>query len=145
MKNAKAIFLFGSIFFSSLVAQAQFQKGKYKKQTLEERVEKYTAEITSYVSNVTDSQKVALFAINKAVTLKFDSIKNLELDPVDYRPAARSVFVYRDAAIKKVLNETQYDEYLMLQAEKKEAAFKRRSQQQGDSTQKRKPFMGNQE
>jgi hypothetical protein len=122
MKN---LLLLCVLCLSMLSATAQ---NKYKKQTLEERAIKFTKEITDYVSNISPEQNASLLAVNKSVTQQFDSLKALQLASEEYKPAARSIFKNRDAAIKVILNANQFDEFMMLQAEKREAAFKKKNE-----------------
>jgi hypothetical protein len=98
--------------------QAQNKKAKSK---LENRAQFFTKEITDYLTKIDSPQTKQLYDINLQVSIAFDSLKTLNLPSEEYRPAAASIYKNRDAAVKLVLNKFQYDEYLMLQAEKKQA------------------------
>jgi hypothetical protein len=112
-----------------VIAQAQ---GKRAKRTVADKAAYFTKEITDYVSNIDSNQYQQLLQINIAVTNSFDSVRNLGLEPIEARPAMKGIYANRDAAVKKVLNEQQYDEYMMLQAEKREEQRKKwQSKQQG--------------
>jgi hypothetical protein len=115
-----------ALFSISLNSQAQ---NTYKKRTADEKAIFFTKEITDYLGNASDEQTAQLVQINKTTTLAFDSLKALQLESNDYKPAARGIFVTRDEAIKKVLTPAQWDEYLMLQAEKRVIAKKKREAQ----------------
>ncbi len=123
MKKLLSLLLIIASTFSATTAQTT-----YKKKTLEERSAKFTKEITDYISNVTPEQNTALLEINKNVTMQFDSLKALQLESDEYKPAARNVFKTRDAAIKLVFDAKQFDEFLMLQAEKRDAAYKKKNE-----------------
>jgi hypothetical protein len=120
----KKLFILFALCINILSVNAQ-----YKKLTLEERSAKFTKEITDYVSNITPEQNTALLEINKIVTMQFDSLKALQLESEEYKPAARNIFKTRDASIKLVLDAKQYDEFSMLQAEKRDASFKKKNEQ----------------
>ncbi len=124
-KHIASIILFLSIGISSY---AQYKPYK-KYPSLRERSQKYTKEITDYVSGITPSQDSALLAINIDITTQFDSLKKLKLESDLYRPAARAIFVARDENISKILNEKQFDEFLMLQEEKRMTSYKRKQEQ----------------
>jgi hypothetical protein len=121
----KKIILIGSLFF--ITCNVSTAQSSYKKKTLEERSAKFTKEITDYVSNITPAQNTALLEINKQVTQQFDSLKALHLESDEYKPAARNVFKTRDMQIKALLDAKQFDEFMMLQAEKREAAYNKKN------------------
>lgn len=96
---------------------------------MDERAQKFTTEIVSYVTGLSDSQKNKLFVINKITTLSFDSLKNLKLESDGYKPAARGIFKQRDASIQQLFTVKQFDEFMMQQAEKREESFKKKQLQ----------------
>jgi hypothetical protein len=100
----------------------------YQRKTIEDRAQKFTKEISDYVATLSDSQKIKLFAINRTVTMQFDSLKNLKLESNDYKPAARMIFKNRDAAIKNIFSAIQFDDFMMQQAEKREESYKRKKE-----------------
>jgi glucan biosynthesis protein len=105
-----------------LLAQwAAVAQSKKSFKSVESRSAYFTKEITDYVTRVDSVQAKQILDINIEVTRKFDSLKGKDLPSEEYRPAAAAIYRERDAAIKKVLSAFQYDEYMMLQAEKKKA------------------------
>jgi hypothetical protein len=113
----------------SSTLQAQSKKAKNK---LESRAQFFTKEITDYLTKVDSPQVKQLFDINLRVSIEFDSLKALSLPSETYRPAAASIYKKRDAAVKLVLNKFQYDEYMMLQAEKKQAYIEKKKKEEAE-------------
>jgi hypothetical protein len=109
--KSKHILVSIALVLFSITSIAQGRKAKL---TLDEKANKYTKEISDYVSNVDSNQYTKLLTINKQVSQKFDSLYHLELEYSEKR-----------GATKQVLNAKQFDEFLMLQAEKKAEAAKR--------------------
>jgi hypothetical protein len=112
MKNA-------ILFFLCFLSIQSFAQG-YKKRTVEEKAAYFTKEIVDYIPSLTDSQQSQLLLINIQVTKSFDSIKSLKLEEVDYKKAARAIFVTKGEFLKNLFTPQQYDEFLMLEAEKRE-------------------------
>ncbi len=106
---------------------------------LQKRALKFTEEITNYIPSISAEQKTKLIAINYTVSTQFDSIKNANLESVDYKKASRQIFVQRDVAIKKILTVVQYDDYLLMQEEKKQEYFKKKKKELKTSTEPDKP------
>jgi hypothetical protein len=113
------------IIISSLAFQFT-SNAQYKKRSLEDRSAFFTKEIVDYIPSLNKTQQEQLLQINITTTAAFDSLKALKLESEDYKPAARAIFVQRDASVKKILTPFQYDEYLMLQAEKKQQSIKKK-------------------
>jgi hypothetical protein len=120
-----SLFILGSSF--SLQAQSKKTKNK-----LESRAQFFTKEITDYLTKVDSPQIKQLFDINLRVSVEFDSLKGLNLPSETYRPAAASIYKKRDAAVKLVLDKRQYDEYMMLQAEKKQAYIEKKKKEEAE-------------
>jgi hypothetical protein len=133
----KKIILITSLLLLAVASFAQTSEpSKYQKK----QATKYTKELTDYISNITDDQKTAIYNINLNISLQFDSLKKLQLETVDYKKAARNIFVFKDDQLKKILSVNQFDEYVMMKDEKKEEYLKKKAAQQkivADSTLKK--------
>jgi hypothetical protein len=114
--------ILATIVLLGLLFNVQAQS-KSENKYLVKRAEKFTKELVDYIADITTEQKKMLFDANYNITLQFDSIKKARLETQDYKDASKQIFKNRDAMMKKILNITQYDDYIMYRDEKKQEYF----------------------
>jgi|688.fasta_scaffold962063_1 hypothetical protein len=103
------------------ISIASYAQSKAPSKYTTKQAQKYTNEIVEYVSDVLAEQQKLIYQMNVDVSMKFDSLKKLDLEQYEYKAAARAIFKYKDETMKAILNESQFDEYLMMQDEKRQA------------------------
>ncbi|MFM2386589.1 MAG: hypothetical protein RL660_1346 [Bacteroidota bacterium] len=107
--------------FTLITVSTSFAQTSKKQRSAESRSEYFTKEIVNYLTRCDSATAKKIYEVNLVVTKQFDSLKALNLSSEDYKPAASKIYKNRDAAMKAILTPFQYDEYMMLQAEKKQA------------------------
>jgi hypothetical protein len=120
----KIILFFALLTINGGLLAQKNEPSKYAKK----QAQKYTNELVEYISDVQAGQQQQLFQMNLQVSDRFDSLKKLELEKPDYKKAARAIMEWKDAEVKKIFNENQYDEYLMMKAEKFEEYKKKKKE-----------------
>jgi pyoverdine/dityrosine biosynthesis protein Dit1 len=119
------VLLFATILCTCSYAQS-VEPSKYQKK----QASKYTDELVKYLSDIVPEQEKSIYQLNLNISIQFDSLRKLKLETNEYKKAAREIFINKEKQLKKLLTINQFDEYAMMQDEKKAEYIKKKQDQQ---------------